>query len=167
MSLAAGPGRPSRAGRWAETGLDLAAGGLMFLLMALTCVDVAGRYFLKIPVRGGLELTEILMTLIVFAGLPLVTARHEHVTVDFLDAFLPEPLKRVLGWAIDALGMTCLTVAAWQLWVRAARAAAAGDTTAQLKIAIAPVIYLMSVLMFAAAVGLAIRLLAPARRAAA
>lgn len=161
------PSRSSRAGRWAEAGLDLAAGGAMFLLMALTCVDVAGRYFLKMPVRGGLELTEILMAMVIFAGLPLVTVRHEHITVDFLDACLTEQLKRVLARATDAVGVTCLTAAAWQLWVRAARATMAGDTTAQLKIAIAPVIYVMSVLMFAAALGLAIRLLTPAQRAAA
>jgi TRAP-type C4-dicarboxylate transport system permease small subunit len=161
VSVGAGPVWPTRAGRWVEAGLDLVAGSVMFLLMVLTCVDVVGRYFLKMPVRGGLELTEILMTVIIFAGLPLVTARREHVTVDFLDAHLPGALKRALGYAIDAIGVVCLTTAAWQLWVRAARAAASTDTTAQLKLAVAPVIYLMAVLTLAAAVGLAIRLFAP------
>lgn len=161
MTAPADPVWPTRAGRWVETGLDLVAGGVMFLLMALTFIDVVGRYFLKMPVRGGLELTEILMTVIIFAGLPLVTARREHVTVDFLDGYLPDGLKRVLARAIDAIGVFCLTVAAWQLWVRAARAAASADTTAQLKLAVAPVIYVMAALTLVAALGLAFKLALP------
>jgi len=72
------------AGRVVQGVLDWAAASLMFLLMAMTCVDVAGRYFFNRPLPGGLELTEITMVLLVFAGLPIVTTAREHVTVDIV-----------------------------------------------------------------------------------
>lgn len=146
-----------------ERALDLVAGGVMFALMALTCADVVGRYLLKMPVRGGLELTEIMMTVLIFAGLPLVTAQREHVTVDLLDAYVPAWLRAVQARAVDLVGVVCLAVASWQLWVRAGRAAAAGDTTASLKLPLAPAIWFMAVLAAAAAVALAARAFADRR----
>ncbi len=150
--------------RRGERALDLVAGGVMFALMALTCADVVGRYLLRMPVRGGLELTEIMMTVLIFAGLPLVTVRHEHVTVDLLDPYVPVWLRAVQARAVDLVGVVCLAVASWQLWVRAARALAAGDTTASLKLPLAPAILFMAVLAAIAALALAARALGPRAR---
>ena len=139
--------------------LDLVAAAVMFALMALTCFDVAGRYFLKMPVPGGLELTEILMAVAIFAGLPLVTWRREHITVEIVNLARPPWLPAVQQRAVDMIGTLCLVVATWQLWVRAGRAVAAGDVTAQLKMPVAPTITLMAALTAAAAIGLAARAL--------
>ena len=57
----------------AERALGGLAALVLMALMLLTCVDVAGRYFLNRPVTGGLEVTEILLALVIFAGVPLVT----------------------------------------------------------------------------------------------
>ena len=62
-----------RAGRILE-----AIGGAMILaMMVVTAIDVAGRYFLNRPIGGAFEVTEILMGLVIFAGMPLATARRE------------------------------------------------------------------------------------------
>ncbi|MDW8469595.1 MAG: TRAP transporter small permease subunit [Burkholderiales bacterium] len=52
---------------------------MLFAMMALTCVDVVGRYLLTRPVPGALEIIEILVAATVFLALPLVTLREEHV----------------------------------------------------------------------------------------
>ena len=54
----------------------------------MTCIDVVGRYFLNSPLDGATELTQLMMGLIVFAILPTVCYREEHVSVDLLDLLL-------------------------------------------------------------------------------
>ena len=75
--------------------LGYVAGILLFCLMTLTCVDVIGRYFFNTPVTGGFELTEMMLAALIFFGLPLVTIRNEHVTVDLLDPVTPDWLLRI------------------------------------------------------------------------
>ena len=41
----------------------------LFAIMALTLVDVSGRKVLSTSVPGSLELTELLMVVVIFAGL--------------------------------------------------------------------------------------------------
>ena len=158
------PGGPAQPRRWErlgaafESSLDLAAGALLFALMSLTCVDVVGRYLLRAPVRGGLELSELLMAVLIFAALPMVSAARRHVTVDLLP--LPRGLVTVHERLVDLIGSICLSAAAWQLWVRAARAVQAGDVTAQLRLPVAPAIYLMCALTAVAALWLLLHALA-------
>ncbi len=63
---------------------------VLFGLMALTCADVVGRYFLGMPISGAFEMTEMLLASLIFAGLPLVTLRNDHITVDLLDPVVPD-----------------------------------------------------------------------------
>ena len=58
-------------------------------IMALTLVDVVGAQAAAGSVPGSLELTELLMVVVIFAGLPLVSLRGEHVVFDSLDPLLP------------------------------------------------------------------------------
>ena len=74
---------------------------VLFAMMMLTCVDVIGRYFFSRPIFGGFELTEMMLAAMIFLGLPLVTLRNEHVTVDVLDSdhaglAVPHPAHRGL-----------------------------------------------------------------------
>ena len=67
---------------------------VLFAMMTLTCADVIGRYFFSQPIFGGFELTEMLLAAMIFLGLPLVTLRNEHITVDVLDSITPDWLFR-------------------------------------------------------------------------
>jgi TRAP-type C4-dicarboxylate transport system permease small subunit len=112
-------------------------------MMALTCVDVVGRYFFNRPVPGGLEMIEILVAATVFSALPLVTLREEHVTVDLLDAIVPDWLLRVQHVAAYLAAAIVSGALAWQLLVRANRMLGYGDTTAVLKLTLYPLTYFM------------------------
>lgn len=127
--------------------LGIVSAVLLFCLMALTCADVVGRYFLGMPVTGGFELTEMMLAALIFIGLPLVTLRNEHVMVDLIDPFLPDWLLRLVH-AVCCLVCTVATgYLAWRLWIRAVNMDNAGETTAQLKLPIPYLTYSMSVLM--------------------
>lgn len=144
--------------------LGYAAAVLLFVLMALTCVDVAGRYVFNQPVRGGFELTEMLLAALIFAALPLVTLREEHVTVDLFDAMTPDWLLRVQHVAACAIGVLCTGYLAWRLWLRADTMLAVGHTTAQLRLPVAWLAYAMAILMALTAAALAFVGLRPPRR---
>jgi TRAP-type C4-dicarboxylate transport system permease small subunit len=130
-----------------EAALGLAAAALLFALMALTCVDVFGRYFFSRPVPGGLEVTEILVAAIVFAALPLITLREEHVMVDLFDALTPDWMLRVQYVAACLVSALVSGALGWRLLVRAGRMMDYGDTTAVLRIPLYPLTYSMAVLM--------------------
>ena len=133
--------------------LGYVAAAVLFCLMLVTCVDVIGRFF-NLPLFGGFELTEILLATLIFAGLPLVTLRNEHVTVDLFDAVTPDWLLRIQHVVACAVGMVCTGFLSWRLWLRGDHMAAAGETTAQLKIQLAWLTYSMSVLMALTALAL-------------
>ena len=127
--------------------LGYIAGILLFCLMLLTCVDVVGRYFFNMPVTGGFELTEMMLAALIFFGLPLVTIRNEHVMVDLLDPVTPDWLLRIQHVVSCLVCAVATGYLAWRLWIRAVNMAAAGETTAQLKLQIPYLTFTMSVLM--------------------
>lgn len=129
----------------------LLAATALFAIMVLTFVDVGGRKFLDTSLPGALELTEILMVAVIFAGLPLVSLRGEHVTFDSLDPLLPSALRRVQQIVVDLVCAAMLAFVAWLMWTKAGQLAEYGDVTARLKIPLAPFVYAMSVLLAVAA----------------
>ena len=112
-------------------------------MLTLTFVDVIARYLINRPIRGGFELTELLLLLLIFAGLPLVSHAREHVTMDLIDRLLS---PRARAWLERAQELACaalMFVLTWQIWLKAGKIAAYGDTTDVLRIKLAPFIYLM------------------------
>ena len=133
--------------RTLERWLGWIAGASLFGMMALTFVDVLGRKLLDNSVRGSLEVTELLMFGVIFAGLPLASLRGEHVLFDLLDHFLPAALRRIQNALSHLICTALLAGGAWLVFVRAARTAQQGDTTAQLQLSLAPWYYAAGVLI--------------------
>jgi TRAP-type C4-dicarboxylate transport system permease small subunit len=131
----------------------LAGSVLLFGAMAITCVDVIGRYFINRPLPGGFELTEVVMATLIFLGMPLVTAQDEHIKVDVLELVVT---KRVRMWQAafgDLVAGGTSALIGWALWTKAGQVAGYGDHTEVLKIPLTPVAYLMCLMMaFAAAI---------------
>jgi len=139
--------------RWerpADAALGLAASAILFSMMALTFADVVMRYLLNQPIRGGFELTELMLLLLIFAGLPLVSHADEHVTMDFVDRILPARARDLLARAVHGLCAAVMFFLTWQVWLKAGKIGAYGDTTDVLRIAVAPFIYFMAAMIFLA-----------------
>ncbi len=128
-----------------STGLIAAMG--LFGIMWLTVVDVTGRKFFNNSVPGGLEITEVLMVIVIFGALPLVSWRNEHVVFDSLDALIPDWFKGIQARLIHLVCAGVFAYLARLLVQRAERFAEYGDVTAYLMMPVAPVAYLMAVLL--------------------
>lgn len=131
---------------WLEQALNGIAALILFIMMLLTGVDVIGRYFFNHPVPGAFELTEVLLVLLIFAGLPLVSGREEHVTITLLSEHYQGRLLRVQRVFVRLCTVLVLAVLAWRLWVKGAQLAQYGDMTVYLHIPLAPVLYAAAVL---------------------
>jgi len=135
--------------RWLRRGLGGLASALLFFMMALTFVDVVGRYLFNTPVYGGFEMTEVALATLIFAGLPLVTARDEHVTVDLFDRLIPAAIRHWRDAVIAALCGVLLFILSYHVWGKAGDSMRYGDVTAILEIPLGPMVYFMSVMLAA------------------
>jgi len=127
--------------------LGFAASVLLLGMMVLTFADVVGRYLLNKPIRGAFEVTELTLLVLIFAGLPLVSHADEHVTMDFIDRLLPPAGRRALVRLVHAVCTAIMFFLAWQVWIKAGKIAAYGDTTDVLRITIGPFVYFMDVMI--------------------
>ena len=93
---------PSDGGtRRADVVLGGAASAILLGMMLLTVVDVVGRYVFNRPVRGAFEVTELMLVVLIFAGLPLVSYGDEHAVMDFVDRLLGPAGQRALWRAVQ------------------------------------------------------------------
>ncbi|MBW8905709.1 MAG: TRAP transporter small permease [Betaproteobacteria bacterium] len=123
--------------------LGIAASALLLAMMCLTFVDVVARYLFNRPIRGAFEITELMLLVLIFAGLPLVSHADEHVTMDFIDRMLPAAAVLALQRLVHAVVGALFFFLAWQMWIKAARISAYGDTTDVLRILVGPFVYFM------------------------
>ena len=146
MTGGPGVGPAQQGNRWerrADAALGIAASAILFSMMTLTFVDVILRYLFNRPLRGGFEVTELLLLVLIFAGLPLVTHANEHVTMDLIDRWLGPRARRWLTRAMEAVSAALMFTLTWLMWGKAARIAGYGDTTDVLRIAVGPFVYFM------------------------
>ena len=127
--------------------LGIASAAILLCMMLLTFVDVVARYLFNFPLRGGFEVTELMLLVLIFAGLPLVSHADEHVTMDFIDRMLPPWAGRVLVRVIHAVCAAVMFFLTWQVWIKAGRIAGYGDTTDVLKIQVGPFVYFMAAMI--------------------
>lgn len=147
-----------------DAALGVAASAILFVLMVITFVDVISRYVFNRPLSGSFEITELMLLVLIFAGLPLVSHADEHVTMDFIDKMLGAGARAVLRRLVDAVCAAVMLFLAWQVWVKAGKLAGYGDTTDVMRIPIAPFVYFMAVMIALTALVHLYRIFVPSGR---
>ncbi|MEQ6250774.1 TRAP transporter small permease [Sulfitobacter sp. HNIBRBA3233] len=111
------------------------AGAVLFFLMAMTFCDVIMRSAFNAPIEAATELTKLSVALVVFATLPTISFRGEHIAVDLLDPLFS---GRGLARLRDAvIALACGVMLIWPalyVQVLAERARSYGDRTEYLEI---------------------------------
>ena len=130
--------------RRAESILGVAASAILIAMMLLTFVDVVARYAFNRPLRGAFEVTELLLLVLIFAGLPLVSLGDEHAVMDFVDRVLAAPALRRLQRVVHAGSAAFMLLLAWLTWGKADRIWGYRDATDVLRIVYGPFVYFMA-----------------------
>ena len=133
--------------RRVEVILGVAASAILLALMLLTFVDVVARYGFNRPVRGAFEITELMLVVLIFAGLPLVSYADEHALMDFIDRLLGARAQRLLERLVQATCAAIMFLLAWLIWLKADRIWGYRDATDVLRIAYGPFVYFMAVMI--------------------
>jgi TRAP-type C4-dicarboxylate transport system permease small subunit len=115
--------------------------------MTLTFVDVVARYVFNRPLRGAFEVTELLLLVLIFGGLPLVSHADEHVTMDFIDRLLSARGRDLWQRAVQAVCAALMFLLTWLIWIKANRISSYGDATDVLRIVYGPFVYFMAVMI--------------------
>lgn len=118
----------------------------LFLLamVALTFADVIGRRIVGKPIYGANDITEHLMALVVFAGLPLVTAAGAHLTIDLLDGLVGKPWMAWWRALTGALVTGVLAVVAWLFIKHGLNATQISEVSQALRVPRAPLYFFMA-----------------------
>jgi len=138
---------PQRWTRHAEAVLGVAASAILFAMMLLTFVDVVARYVFNRPVRGAFEVTELMLLVLIFAGLPLVSYADEHVTMDFIDRLVGRTTRARLEGGVHVVTTAIMLLLAWLVWLKADRIWGYRDATDVLRIVYGPFVYFMAVMI--------------------
>jgi TRAP-type C4-dicarboxylate transport system permease small subunit len=131
--------------RHADALLGVAASVVLLAMMLLTVVDVVARYLFNRPLRGAFEVTELMLLVLIFAGLPLVSFADEHAVMDFIDRVVGRRGARIVERAVQVVNAAFMFLLCWLVWLKADKIWAYRDATDVLRIVYGPFVYFMAV----------------------
>lgn len=83
-----------------ERVLAVLAGIALFIMMVLTFIDVIGRYGFNKSIFGTSEIIEVLMVIVIFAGIAFITSSDQHVKVDIFDSWIKRRAPNLQRWSV-------------------------------------------------------------------
>jgi TRAP-type transport system small permease protein len=114
-------------------------------LMALAIVvNVVGRYVLKRPLPGAVELVELLLAVTVFFSVAYTEVRKGHVTMDEVVSKFPVKVRAVVMGIMYIAGGLFFILMAWQDTLLGIAYATPMRVTDVLRIPIAPFIFVIA-----------------------
>lgn len=126
----------------------------LFTMVVINFADVLGRHLFNHPIYGIHDLTEHLMALVVFCGLPLVTLAGMHLAVDLFDKLLQHPALQWWRHVIVLLIAGILLLVAWTFLQSALEAGQIADVSTELRLPRGPLYLFMSLSALLSASGL-------------
>ncbi len=118
---------------------------LLASLMAITVVDVTGRYAFNHPLSGAAEWVELAMGLMIFGGIFQATVRSEHIRIDLFDKGWSPAARQIIQAIGRAVSAVVLALVTWRLLLKAADLHRYDDVSAYLGVALAPLGVIMAV----------------------
>lgn len=140
--------------KWFAFLCELVGASVLFGLMMVTCIDVAGRYVFNSPLVGATELTELGLAVLVFSAMPVVTWRGMQIVVDLLDHYLNSTLLKALSLFAALVMSTSLYFLAWRIFEMGERSMRRGIVTDFLGIPRGLVIEYIAIMSWATIVGM-------------
>ena len=122
------------------------------ILVLITVIDVFGRYLLGSPLPGTTEITEIILGLLIYIGLPYICRNEEHVSVSLFSNYLNKSFLKVQKVLVNLIVFILLCIIAAQLYRHGIDLYSYNEITTYLEIPKAPIAFSMALLTMLAAV---------------
>ncbi len=116
------------------------------VLVLITVIDVFGRYLVGIPLSGTSEITEIILGILIYIGLPYISRKEEHISVSLLSNYLPNNFKIIHKILVNFIVTLLLLVIARQLYLHGIDLKSYQEVTIFLEIPKAPIAFSMALL---------------------
>jgi len=113
-------------------------------MVLVTCIDVIGRYFFAAPLLGAHEMITLAMGIMIYLGMPLVTASREHLVVDLAGSVLSPMGKRIQQIMVNAIEALTFILFSYLLLFHGIGLAEDLMVTEDFEIGQAPIAYLMA-----------------------
>ena len=98
-----------------DKAMHYVAGLTLLALLALTVIDIAGRYFFNEPLPGTVEVTAAVLVVIVFLGLAHSEDLGEHISVELLYVRVGPRMKKVMNQGARLFSVVVLALLTRQL----------------------------------------------------
>ena len=98
------------------TGVSWIGAGALVLMILVVVANVVGRYLLRKPVLGAVEMVGLLTVIVVFCVLGFTEAKGAHIVVDILVSRLHGRTKAILASIMSFLGAVFFIIMGWQGW---------------------------------------------------
>ena len=121
---------------------------LLCVMVVVTCIDVVGRYFFSAPLLGAHEIITLSMGVMIYLGIPLVTASREHLMIDLVANLLSSKGKRIQQIAVNSIAALTFILFSYLLLFYGFGLAEDLMITEDLEIEQAPIAYVMAVMCF-------------------
>ena len=126
--------------------LTVVAAGFMLAIAVVTFVDVTGRYIFNSPIRGGVEIIEFLLGLLIFSALPLVVAKNAHITVELFDGFMSDTFKRVRSAVVLVANAAVIAFITERMWSTGLEMVEYEEISLHLELPTAPLLFTLAAL---------------------
>ena len=117
-------------------------------MVIVTCIDAIGRYFFASPLLGAHEMITLAMGIMIYLGMPLVTASSEHLVVDLASGILGPRGRRIQQIIVNAVAALTFLLFSYLLLFHGFGLAEDLMVTEDFEIEQAPIAVLMAAMCF-------------------
>jgi tripartite ATP-independent transporter DctM subunit len=97
---------------------NVAGIAFLFLMVSFTFVDVVMRYIFNRPIKGVLEITEVMMILAIFLAVAHTHNEKSHISVDLITSRLAPKSRLVMEFITTLLGLGIFGIAVWRIVIQ-------------------------------------------------
>ena len=119
--------------------------GAIFLMVALTFVDVIGAKIFRAPVFGALDVMMLAQLIAISFALSMALILGRHVQVEFFVPLLPKRVQAVIDCIIHFLGLALFILIVWRLFLYGYDIKIGGEESMTARIDLYPFVYAAAV----------------------
>jgi TRAP-type C4-dicarboxylate transport system permease small subunit len=119
--------------------------GALFLMVALTCVDVIGAKVFRSPVFGALDVMMLAQLIAISFAAAMALIMDRHVQVEFFMLLFPKRVQAAVDALIQFLCLVLFVLVVWRLFVHGHHLQTGGEESMTARISLYPFAYAAAV----------------------